>query len=184
MSAVSLSFHRVTAAKAMVQHAENCQWLTLEFRDDEDGRLSLSLFSESPEALLKALAAEGFKAGVAAAAKLLNDKADAYDAEHGSTDQDTGDRDYPGRGAGLEYHSNLIELAEEVAAIAERPHEKKPALQRIAELLEDGDGPGLHDLLTEDRPRLTPYERRQLGVIAHWAFVEESQVRAAIARTA
>lgn len=48
---------------------------------------------------------------------------------------------------------------------------KKPALQRIAEWLEDGDGPDLEDLLTDDskRPRLNADERAQLAVIVRWA---------------
>lgn len=48
---------------------------------------------------------------------------------------------------------------------------RKPALQRIAELLEDGEGPDLEDLLTDDtkRPRLNIEERTQLAVIVRWA---------------
>lgn len=47
---------------------------------------------------------------------------------------------------------------------------RKSALQRIAELLEDGEGPDLEDL-TDDtkRPRLSAEERGHLAVIVRWA---------------
>lgn len=61
---------------------------------------------------------QAWREGIEAAASLLDAKADAYDAEHGSTDPETGTREYPGRGAGQDYHSNLIELAEEIRALA------------------------------------------------------------------
>jgi hypothetical protein len=45
------------------------------------------------------------------------------------------------------------------------------ALKRIAEWLEDGEGPDLDDLLndTTRRPRLSEGEREQLAVIVRWA---------------
>lgn len=121
MSTTSLNFHGATEASAVVHHSNRCKWLSLDFRDGEGANLGIAIFTDSPEKLLETISAKAFKAGVAAAAKLLNDKADAYDAEHGSTDPDTGCRDYPGRGAGLEYHSNLIELAEEIADLVKEP---------------------------------------------------------------
>lgn len=47
----------------------------------------------------------------------------------------------------------------------------KPTLQRIAEALEDGDGPDLDELLQDESiaPRLTLEERAQLEVIVRWA---------------
>lgn len=55
----------------------------------------------------------------------------------------------------------------------------KPTLQKIAELLEDGDGPGLTDLLAPAQPlrRLTLEEVSQLEVIVRWVFVEQHELR-------
>lgn len=50
-----LSFHRVVSATAEVNHAEKTHWLSLEFVDDSGGRLSVALFTETPEALLQSL---------------------------------------------------------------------------------------------------------------------------------
>ncbi|MGE4243654.1 hypothetical protein [Ramlibacter sp.] len=68
-------------------------------------------------------------------------------------------------------------MAEHLAALRAkatiRDHAPKPALQRIAELLEDGEGPDLNDLLrvSTKHPWLNDEERRHLGVIVHWAHV-------------
>ena len=75
-------------------------------------------------------------------------------------------------------HSSLSPLLESVlvkqlsmAALFMRDEvaQKKSALQRIAEMLEDGDGPDIEDLLTEGKPRLSADERAQLAVVVRWA---------------
>ena len=55
----------------------------------------------------------------------------------------------------------------------------KPALQKIAELLVDGDGPGLMELLAVDTliKRLTNEEVAQLRTIVRWAFIEEEELK-------
>jgi len=55
--------------------------------------------------------------GMKKAALLLEQKADAYNAEHGTTDQSTGAREYPGDGA--EYYNELMELSDELRQQAE-----------------------------------------------------------------
>lgn len=56
MSTTSLNFHGATEASARVQHAPNCDWLTLEFRDSSGANLEITIFSDSPEELLQAIA--------------------------------------------------------------------------------------------------------------------------------
>lgn len=50
--------------------------------------------------------------GMRKAALLIEQKADAYNAEHGTTDPETGHREYPGDGA--EHYNELMELADEL----------------------------------------------------------------------
>jgi hypothetical protein len=50
-------------------------------------------------------------------------------------------------------------------------------LQHVAELLEDGEGPELHELLTEKLPRLSAEDRRALGVIVRWAYINQPELR-------
>jgi hypothetical protein len=58
MSMTSLNFHRVTEATArVIHHVNNSHWLEIHFTDEDGGKLELAVFSESPEALLQALAA-------------------------------------------------------------------------------------------------------------------------------
>lgn len=54
-----------------------------------------------------------------------------------------------------------------------------PALQKVAEMLLDGDGPGLVELLAVDTilRRLTPEEQAHLRVIVRWAFIEEDELK-------
>lgn len=71
--------------------------------------------------------------------------------------------------------------ADAPAAPGAAPHGRKPALRRIAEQLEDGDGCGLADLFEKNvftTRLLTDEEREQLRLIIHWAFVEEVELRA------
>lgn len=53
------------------------------------------------------------------------------------------------------------------------------ALQKVADLLLDGDGPSLVELLAADTllRRLTPEEQAQLRVIVRWAFIEEQELK-------
>jgi hypothetical protein len=56
----------------------------------------------------------------------------------------------------------------------------KPALQRIAEQLEDGDGHALTELAEGEGfcgLLLTGEERQQLRVIISWVFTEEDELR-------
>lgn len=55
--------------------------------------------------------------GMKKAALFIEQKADAYDAEHGTTDPTTNHREYPGDGA--EYFNELMELADELRQFAE-----------------------------------------------------------------
>ena len=60
-------------------------------------------------------------AGIELAAKWIDKRREDYDAEHGSTDYETGTREYPGRGAGEEYVQELWEIAEGIRALASTP---------------------------------------------------------------
>lgn len=53
--------------------------------------------------------------GLEIAAKFLEKRAQHYDEEHGSTDPETGTREYPGNGA--EYYYELMEMADELRAL-------------------------------------------------------------------
>lgn len=55
---------------------------------------------------------ESYNLGIDAAAKWLDKRADDYDSEHGSTDPDTGTREYPGDG--LDYINELRENADSI----------------------------------------------------------------------
>ena len=57
-----------------------------------------------------------FACGVDAAARLVEQRLADYDAEHGSTDSDTGAREYPGTGD--EYVCELDEIAEAIRGLA------------------------------------------------------------------
>lgn len=72
---------------------------------------------EAPRATLDRIIAENKAEGMNKAALFIEQKADAYNAEHGTTDPTTGAREYPGDGA--EYYNNLMELAEELRQQAE-----------------------------------------------------------------
>ncbi|CDG54526.1 MULTISPECIES: hypothetical protein [Halomonadaceae] len=50
--------------------------------------------------------------GMRKAARIIEQKANAYDEEHGSTDPTTGTREYPGNGD--EYYNELMELSDEL----------------------------------------------------------------------
>ena len=55
---------------------------------------------------------ESYNLGIDDAAKWLDKRADDYDSEHGSTDPDTGTREYPGDG--LDYINELRENADSI----------------------------------------------------------------------
>jgi len=57
MSMTSLNFHNVAEATARLQCVNTSKWLTLEFRDSTGDVLEVTLFSDSPEKLLEAIAA-------------------------------------------------------------------------------------------------------------------------------
>jgi hypothetical protein len=64
--------------------------------------------------------AEGWKDGIERAAKLLDDKREAFDAEHGFIDPETGTMEYGSGSRGqakLDYVSELAEPAEEIRAL-------------------------------------------------------------------
>lgn len=56
MSLATLNFHGVTQASARVSHVKESHWLTLNFVNADGTTLEVTLFSESPEALLQSLA--------------------------------------------------------------------------------------------------------------------------------
>ncbi|MBP9032604.1 MAG: DUF551 domain-containing protein [Pseudomonadales bacterium] len=60
-----------------------------------------------------------FARGIDAAARLVEQRLADYDAEHGSTDSDTGAREYPGTGD--EYVCELAEIAEAIRGLAPPP---------------------------------------------------------------
>lgn len=60
-----------------------------------------------------------FARGIDAAARFVEKRLADYDAEHGSTDPDTGTREYPGTGD--EYACELAEIAEAIRALAPPP---------------------------------------------------------------
>ncbi|MBS3670157.1 hypothetical protein [Vreelandella boliviensis] len=74
-------------------------------------------YVEQFRAALARRAALNQSEGMKKAALLIEQKADAYNDEHGTTDPSTGSREYPGDGA--EYYNNLMELAEELYKQAE-----------------------------------------------------------------
>lgn len=63
--------------------------------------------------------------GIELAAKWVEQRLADYDSEHGNTDHETGTREYPGRGAGEEYVSELNEIIEGIRALA-ASQRKKP----------------------------------------------------------
>lgn len=62
---------------------------------------------------------EAFAAGVKAAADLVKKMVDAYDTDHGSTDPETGTREYPGEGAA--WVCEMQELEESIRALPAQP---------------------------------------------------------------
>ncbi|AZW31530.1 hypothetical protein L506_2294 [Bordetella bronchiseptica GA96-01] len=62
---------------------------------------------------------EAFGAGVNAAADLVKKMVDAYDTDHGSTDPETGTREYPGEGA--TWVCEMQELEESIRALSAQP---------------------------------------------------------------
>ena len=66
----------------------------------------------------RTIAPEGVPAGLAAAAEYIQKKADAYAEENCGTEWDTGATTYHFGQAGEDYHHVLLELAEEIAALA------------------------------------------------------------------
>ncbi|MBV2160661.1 hypothetical protein [Achromobacter denitrificans] len=67
---------------------------------------------------------EAFGAGVKAAADLIKKTVEDYDANHGSTDCETGTREYPGEGA--TWVCEMQELEESIRALSAQPA-RKPA---------------------------------------------------------
>lgn len=72
-----------------------------------------------PPAAPQAEAPSQFARGIDAAARFVEKRLADYDAEHGSTDPDTGTREYPGTGD--EYACELAEIAEAIRALAPPP---------------------------------------------------------------
>ena len=70
---------------------------------------------------------ESYSKGIEAAAAWLDKRADDYDAEHGSDDPETGTREYPGKGAGLAYYSELRENADSIRELKTAPAAASPA---------------------------------------------------------
>jgi hypothetical protein len=120
----SMNIHRIESVAARVDRSSDpthvCEWLKIEFRDEDGSRFDLAAHSSNATALLAQLSGD-FAKGIEAAAALLDKKADDYDAEHGNTDPDTGTREYPGRGAGEDYYNSLRELADDIRALASLP---------------------------------------------------------------
>ena len=56
-----------------------------------------------------------YNLGIITAANLIDAKADAYDRNHGKTDPETGEREYPGDG--LDYISELREMADDIRGL-------------------------------------------------------------------
>lgn len=66
---------------------------------------------------------EAFGAGVKAAADLVKKTVEDYDANHGSTDCETGTREYPGEGA--TWVCEMQELEESIRALSAQPAQKE-----------------------------------------------------------
>lgn len=65
---------------------------------------------------MRARDAEVARAALEQAARWVRNRADAYDAEHGTTDPETGAREYPGTGD--EYMMELAEIEDGIRALA------------------------------------------------------------------
>lgn len=86
-----------------------------------------SLSQPEPEAVQ---VPQGWVDGVNAAAKLLDKKADEYAGQFGGVDPETGAFEFK-REAQLEYHSTLVELADEIrATLAAAPQSPAQAEER------------------------------------------------------
>lgn len=81
------------------------------------GKSWIAVRDESPTTSLARRDALKQSQGMNKAADIIADKAEAYNAEHGTTDPETGHREYPGDGA--EYYNEMIELADELRQQAE-----------------------------------------------------------------
>jgi hypothetical protein len=57
MSTTSLNFHHVKEASARVGQVNDSKWLALDFTARDGSRLEVTIFSDSPEKLLEAIAA-------------------------------------------------------------------------------------------------------------------------------
>ncbi|CAB3931554.1 hypothetical protein [Achromobacter insolitus] len=66
---------------------------------------------------------EAFGSGVKAAADLVKKMVDDYDTDHGSTDPETGTREYPGEGA--TWVCEMRELEESIRALSAQPEAQK-----------------------------------------------------------
>lgn len=66
---------------------------------------------------------EAFGAGVKAAADLVKKMVDDYDTDHGSTDPETGTREYPGDGAA--WVCDMEELEGSIRALSAKPAQKE-----------------------------------------------------------
>lgn len=78
-----------------------------------------------PPAAPQAEAPSQFARGIDAAARFVEKRLADYDAEHGSTDSDTGAREYPGTGD--EYVCELAEIAEAIRGLAPPPAAPAPS---------------------------------------------------------
>lgn len=70
-----------------------------------------------------------FARGIDAAARFVEKRLADYDAAHGSTDSDTGAREYPGTGD--EYVCELAEIAEAIRGLAPPPSAPEPSEAEI-----------------------------------------------------
>lgn len=109
--AVGLSKYGVTLDRGDLSLADWLQHMTEELLDGA-GYAQAALRQLSTARRLP----HPYAAGVEAAAALIDARRETYDEEHGSTDSETGAREYP-RG-GDEYVGELIDLAESVRALA------------------------------------------------------------------
>ncbi|MCO5355119.1 hypothetical protein [Acidovorax kalamii] len=119
--------------------------------------------------------AGGVAAGVEAAAKLLERKADDFARENGS--DDLGSLSF-GRGAHadakLEYHSTLLELADDIRALVPTPpaqaadsvlEDAETALRKVLGVVQrylPPDGPSAHDAMSEITAIVDPWPLGQL----------------------
>ena len=81
-----------------------------------DNMLGYSATLSYSTAQMRQAQADAARAALEQAARWVRNRADAYDAEHGTTDPATGTREYPGTGD--EYMMELAEIEDGIRALA------------------------------------------------------------------